>query len=113
MFSYHSVRTLYWNEIILSLEDKTFSLGVLNWTLTQDVLASLKRLNVFFPGNKEVHCLAEAECVIIIDHATNMGFEFIPNLNRIKFYPKPLQYPFPFDWLRVPAACIKPMTSQI
>ena len=50
MFSYHSVRTLRWNEIILSFEDKTFSLGFLNWTLTQDVLASLKRLNVFFLG---------------------------------------------------------------
>ena len=87
MFSYHSVRTLYWNEIILSLEDKTFSLGVLNWTLTQDVLASLKRLNVFFPGNKEVHCLAEAECVIIIDPVTNMGFEFYTKPQQDKVLP--------------------------
>ena len=64
MFSYHSVRTLSW---------KCFS--------------QFEKIECFFPGNKEVHCLAEAECVIIIDPVTNMGFEFYTKPQQDKVLP--------------------------
>jgi len=40
---------------------------------------------------------------------TNMGFEFYTKPQQ-GIYPKPHFY---FDWLRVPAACIKVTASQI